>query len=102
VSSERDTLVDAVFDESPRAAAVVRLGAAVNADVLLDLHGSDLRAPPEGFDWLAYLPHPGLCTLHLYYNLELTALPMGLWSLTGLEPPLEELNLSWSGLRALP
>jgi hypothetical protein len=80
-----------------RDVAVARLGANVNADGLLRLSRNDLRALPEGFGRLAYLPHPGLCKLVLRSNPRLAALPEGLCALAG----LEELDLMGCGLRAL-
>jgi hypothetical protein len=111
----RDAL-GARFPACPRAGgrAVARLAARVTADGALDLgyysddpsdimgyniRGDDaLRALPEGFGRLAYLPGRGLRTLDLSHNRELTALPAGLCALVG----LEELNLAYCGLRALP
>jgi hypothetical protein len=115
------------FPACPRAGgrAVARLAARVTGDGLLDLsyvpddesdgnesddiivdldmicHDDDyrgLRALPEGFGRLAYGPAPGLRTLDLRGNVELTALPERLWTLAG----LEELNLRSCGLQALP
>jgi hypothetical protein len=103
------------FPACPRAGgrAVAELAARVTADGVLDLSFADdgargLRALPEGFGRLAYLPGPSayhtylggghLRVLNLSGNEELTTLPEGLWSLVG----LEELNLSFCGLRALP
>jgi hypothetical protein len=107
----RDAL-GARFPACPRAGgrAVARLAARVTADGVLDLSsdpddGDDdgrdgrLRALPEGFGRLAYLPGPALRVLDLHGNSRgLIALPEGLWSLVG----LEELDLSSCGLRALP
>jgi hypothetical protein len=72
-----------------RDAAVARLGARVNAAGFLGLFGSDLRALPEGFGRLAYLPHPGLRTLDLDGNRRLAALPV---EALGRLRSLEELN----------
>ena len=66
----------------------------MNADGLLDLSSSDLRALPEGVSRLAYLPHPGLRKLDLHGNRRLAALPEGLCALAG----LEELDLNYCGL----
>ena len=106
----RDAL-GARFPACPRAGgrAVAELAARVTADGVLDLsynpHGGDdagddggLRALPEGFGRLAYLPAPGLKKLDLSWNGNLTALPAGLCSLAG----LEELYLQDCGLAALP
>ena len=59
----------------PHVLAVVGLGARVDADGVLNLSKSDLRALPEGFGRLAYLPHPGLRMLDLHGNGELATLP---------------------------
>jgi hypothetical protein len=108
----RDAL-GARFPACPRAGgrAVAELAARVTADGVLDLssnwrtrsiygagNGGGLRALPEGFGRLAYLPTPGLKKLDLTGNRNLSALPAGLWTLAG----LEELNLRTCGLMALP
>jgi hypothetical protein len=99
----RDAL-GARFPACPRAGgrAVAELAARVTAAGVLDLSylrlGGDggLRALPEGFGRLAYLPAPGLRKLDLNGNL--TVLPAGMWSLA----ELEVLHLRGCGLRALP
>jgi hypothetical protein len=81
-----------------RDAAVGRLGSSVTADGMLCLRRDDVRGLPEGIGRLVYLTRPGLKTLDLSNNGNLTALPDGLCALAG----LEELDLSGCGLRALP
>ena len=111
----RDAL-GARFPACPRAGgrAVAELAARVSADGVLDLShddddssdegdggdddGGGLRALPEGFGRLAYLPGPGLRKLILSHNENLAALPAGLWTLAG----VEELDLDCCGLVALP
>jgi hypothetical protein len=85
------------FPACPRAGgrAVAGLAAKVTAAGVLDLSygpgrpgGSDgggLRALPEGFGRLTYLPGRGLRQLVLSGNRELGTLPEGLWSLAALE-----------------
>ena len=73
-----------------RDAVVARLGAAVNADGLLDLSYKDLRALPGGFGRLAYLPAPGLKKLSLVGNPRLAALPVEALGRLG---SLEELDI---------
>ena len=103
----RDAL-GARFPACPRAGgrAVARLATRVTADGVLDLSlnwldgGNDggLRALPEGFGRLAYLPAPGLRKLFLSQNRELGTLPEGLWSLAA----LKELSLFDCNLMVLP
>jgi hypothetical protein len=110
----RDAL-RARFPACPRAGgrAVAGLAARVTADGVLDLSsdggdssdadnggGDDgvLRALPEGFGRLAYLPGRRLQELDLSGNGGLTALPEGLCALVG----LEKLDLQHCGLTALP
>ena len=79
-----------------RDAAVARLGARVDGAGLLDLSypgfpDPGLRALPEGFGRLAYLPHPGLRKLDLSENPKLAALPVETLGRLG---SLEELDIS--------